>query len=582
MPHPVELLLAPARAAYPLASASLGVYVAVVERFYPDAPPPPGVPSVTLVVSEVGTGKTLRNVVDGDTLKPGETVVGISDAPAVRFWLNRVGAPLVEPSAIDRVETVRPLTLSTDDNGRPKPLLVPAGSYQLSARGFASAALAKIGLDGGEFVVARVTIAPVIGTPDPEPPPTGELPPLPAGAKRHQVRKGEQPPATLGTGDQLLLERGGSWRRQFNVAVSGIVIGAWGTGAPPKISPESSHGIHFTKPCSDVLVQDVHIVREGGTSGNAAIYLSAAVKNLTVRRVLLRGFSNGVTYAHKPIGGLSEHHRWSDGVSADNIGSGYLGQGVYGAFARDVTWERWAFVGNGWESDKTNAKRSMFEHAAYANGSLMRDKANGPIYDTGARDWKFLACLAIRNGFMGFQVRPDGGAVRGCCMIDQPIGALLNGPEHTAFVGNAVISGGAAAGYGGEKHGTGGLDFHSQGVIAGNVFALPPGASKGVDVPHPCLNIGPRSKDPNQGWPWEGDVSAEGADNHAFGWADAQVIRKGNRTNIDKLNVQRHAACPALDGSWVKTLVDRLRAGDVAAADAAPHVKRVREWVGLN
>jgi hypothetical protein len=254
-----------------------------------------------------------------------------------------------------------------------------------------------------------------------------------------------------GSADQLLLNRGDVWRETLGEWSKGgrnaqepMVIGAYGTGARPRLETGTKTALSISSASTDVQhlsILGLHLVASArvpgtadfvaGSDGGNGLRILTNVDDLLVEDCVIQAYETNVL--------LQDHNgpqhnvviRRSSILDAYSVGKGHS-QGLYAYGVDGLLLEGNLFDHNGWSETVAGAPATVFNHNIY----LSSHNANVVIREN----------VIANASSHGLQAR-SGGRVENNVFLDNPIGMTFG-----VVKGAAVTPGGVS------------------GVINGNVF----------------------------------------------------------------------------------------------------------------
>jgi hypothetical protein len=241
--------------------------------------------------------------------------------------------------------------------------------------------------------------------------------------------------------DQILLKRGDTWNGGFeDFTVSGrsagepILVGAYGSGARPKVQSGTGVGIalsqKYSRPLNHFVVQGIHFVANGynGSNGSfktAGIRVLARGGNVLLEDNYIQGYKDNIVLdPAAAFSGLKVRRNVIvDAFNTGRTGNGHA-QGFYiGPNGKNTVIEENLFDHNGHKPGV--AKATMFNHSIYvqegATGTVVRRNIIG------------------RSSMRGVLSR-GGATVQDNLFVRNPV-AVQVGNNSSTVTGNVILEG---------------------------------------------------------------------------------------------------------------------------------------------
>lgn len=241
--------------------------------------------------------------------------------------------------------------------------------------------------------------------------------------------------------DQVLLKRGDTWTGGFmDLTVSGrsasepILIGAYGTGARPRINSGTDVGItlaqKYSNPLNNVFVIGLHFNAHTYTGGNgtfktAGIRVLRKGANVLIEDNFIQGYKDNVVLDPDGVfNGLRlRRNVIVDAYNTGSTGNGHA-QGFYvGPNGRNTVIEENLFDHNGHKPNV--AKATMFNHSIY-----VQEGATGTVVRRN---------IIARSSMRGVLSR-GGATVQDNLFVRNPVAIQVGNASSTA-TGNVILEG---------------------------------------------------------------------------------------------------------------------------------------------
>lgn len=243
--------------------------------------------------------------------------------------------------------------------------------------------------------------------------------------------------------DQVLLKRGDTWNESFgDWTVSGksaqemILIGAYGTGARPKIYSGNNMGItlaqKYSLPLNNVAIIGLEFFANtfNGSNGSfktSGIRVMRGGSNVIIEDNYIRGYKDNITLdTDYAFNGLKVRRN----VIADSYKVGSTGgshsQGLYGGpNLRNTLIEENIFDHNGHKAGVRGAGATMFNHSVY-----MQTGSTGTIVRNNIIARSSMRAILLRGG----------GVAEGNLLVRNPVG-IQAGNGSTTANNNVILEG---------------------------------------------------------------------------------------------------------------------------------------------
>jgi hypothetical protein len=201
-----------------------------------------------------------------------------------------------------------------------------------------------------------------------------------------------------GTGDQLLLRRGdtfrepvGTWTKGGRSAGEPMVLGAYGDGARPTVATGKASalttGSSSARTINHLVVQGIRFYADardpssgsfaGGGGGNEGLRLLAGTNNTLIEDVEVDGYTTNVTVSG--FFGPVSNVRLRRCVVTDAYNPGGHAQGLYADRVGSLSVEESVFDRNGWAAGISGAHPTIYNHNLYIKENVDGFVARGNL-----------------------------------------------------------------------------------------------------------------------------------------------------------------------------------------------------------
>lgn len=240
--------------------------------------------------------------------------------------------------------------------------------------------------------------------------------------------------------DQILLRRGdtffggiGSWRASGRAAQEPMVLGAYGSGARPRIFSERFDGLSITGPSSMtvrhlyVMGLEFHANTYDGRNGSpAGIRMVMTGSNLHIEDCVIRGYKDNIAIGSPstPVDNVKLRKNVITDAYAISVGHA---QGFYASGSTtNILMDGNLFDHNGWNPNISGAVPTVFNHNVYLQTGHGNVIARNNIFANGS--------------LHGAMIR-EGGTVQNNLFVGNAIGLGIFGGNQTLVTGNVVLNG---------------------------------------------------------------------------------------------------------------------------------------------
>ena len=408
------------------------------------------------------------------------------------------------------------------------------------------------------------------------------------GSDGNTGRSADKPVKTLGkaqglvrdgSADQMLLKRGDVWTNEtFNgwwksgrSEDEPIVIGAYGTGARPRLDTGAATAFYAgsgeNSPIDNVFLIGLHFsahTRLPGSGfvsaeGSAGIRLLAPTDNFLIEDSFIQGYRDNIILQDffGPLTDVTIRRS----IIADAYGNNSHAAGLFAQGVDRLTLEENLFDHNGWIEGVKGAGQTAFNHNVYMRADNTDVVVRGNVFS--------------RASSHGLQAR-SGGVIENNLFIDNPIAmsfGLVNGSPATAGGVTGRVTGNVFAG-GGESTIAGSvrgwaLDLGNTKPGAGTTVSnnLFTGNTKG-QFPAIVLTVGGNVENFSE---TAGINDLTIRDNVVYGWAEGMRLSPGLKPGV--------SGPSGLNGLVVKDN-DFQHLGSESILHDVPFVKTAETWSG--